>query len=570
MQAHGRQATIGALFAMLVSGPLIITQAGAAEIPKVATLIPQDAAYVLFVSNAGQALSALDHLLKPFSSISPEIDLTRLGAKIGAEIGFNPLTDEGLSSYGIDTSGSSAFFEFGGQGKQIVALPLADPGLFKTKMLDLLSRKANHYKKKPRRKAGIEIYKVDGGFIGLKGSWCVLQPEAATGKRPDGPLIAFFGKGRKLSANRIFTRAWSRMPALLHVAYYVNPKVLAAELDRNLAAQTAALGKGIPPKQRLRLKKYFKQERKQLKNSFRLLNFVESFSAGWVIEDKAIGQTVFLGTRPSGRKTLSEMLPALSASPSFHAPLMESAVAGGWTSLKIGAVLRHFGPLELYNGFNLSDAIKREGKSSRNEIGVDPFTDGLTALKGSMAAYLLPPPDGKLDPGGDPSLQIAGLIRFAVIAEIGNQAKAHSFVDRFSAFVSRKGKHVETETVSGTKMTVVSPKPGIDMAWGIKGDSVFFVFGKSTARSLIKILPEHPWAGKTPNGSVAAAMLDFAALGEGISSAVARGAGGQAGIGFRMTVWPLVQQVLAKIDKLTVDGQLTPYGLISTSRISIR
>jgi len=570
MKSPQRQSTIGALWAFLPAGLLLAAPAGAADVPTVASRVPQNVAYVFFVSNAGQALSSLNHLLKPFSSISPEIDPARLGAKIGTEIGFNPLTGEGLSSFGIDTSGSAAFFEIGGLNGQVVALPLADPGLFKTKMLDLLSRKASHFDRKPKRKAGIEIYTADGGFIGLKGSWCVLQPKAARKGQRDGPLLAFFGKGRKLAADKVFTRAWTQLPALLHAAYYVNPKALAAGLDQDLAARSTAIGKEVPLKQRRRLKKYFQQERKQLKNSFRLLNFAESFIAGWRIEDKAINQTLFLGTRPCGRKTFSAMLPALSAAPTFHAPLMESSVAGGWTSLEIRAVLRHFGSLELYHGFSLANAIEREGESSRKEIGVDPFKDGLTALKGPMAAYLLPPPDGKLDPGGDPFLQIVGLIRFAVMAEIGGQAKARSFLDRFSAFVSRSGKHIETETVSGTRLSVVSPKAGIDMAWGIKGDSVFFAFGKNTARSLVKILPDHPWAAETSTGSVAAAVLDFAALGEGLSSAVARGAGGQAGTGFRLTVWPLAQQVLAKIDKLTLDGRMIAGGLISTGRISIR
>lgn len=566
-----RSASIGRLVVVLVA-MFLACPSGAAPIPPVASRIPRDASFVLFISNADQALPALGQLIKPFSAISQEIDLVRLGDKLAADIGFNPLTREGLAAAGINVSGCAALFMSGNLQDPVLAFPLADPVLFKTKLFESIARHDKNFNRKPMRKSGVEIYSTGGGLIGLKGSWCFLQPNRPMKGRPEVAVMAFFKNGAKLASSRTFKKSWSRMPDGLHVGLYLDLRKLKARFDRQMSTQIERLykNKHLTPKQRKHLAKYFKQERRQLGASFRLVGFVDSFGASWTIEAKAIKQTAFLATGSKGHRTLKAMLPALSSAPAFHDPLAESAVAGAWTSLSIGAVLKHFGSLELYPGFKLSDAIKREGAGARGMLGIDPFKDGLAALKGPMAAYLLTPPDTKIDAGQDPGSQIAGLIRFAVLAQIGSAAKARAFLDKFSAFVSAKKLPIQTRTVSGISVTVFSPRPALEIAWGIKGDSFFLAFGKNTADSLAKILPEHAWTGVAATGTVGSGVLDFATLGESMSSAVARGVGGRAGMGFRMTVWPMVQQVLAKLNRLTFDGRFESDGLISTGQLSIR
>ena len=126
---------------------------------------------------------------------------------------------------------------------------------------------------------------------------------------------------------------------------------------------------------------------------------------------------------------------------------------------------------------------------------------------------------------------------------------------------------LETRDISGASVSILKPEPGVTLSWGIKDDAAFLAFGEGTAESLAKVLPANAWAGSAPTGAVGSASLDFAVLTESISSVVAKGVGDAQ---FRMAIWPMVQQVLSKMGKLTFSARLLPAGLVTTGSLDLR
>ncbi|MBW1810174.1 MAG: hypothetical protein JRJ87_18395 [Deltaproteobacteria bacterium] len=543
--------------------------ATAAQAPKVANHIPKNAVYVLFLSNPAEALTNLETILKPFTALSPELDLAKQGEKLKAELGVNILSPKGLDDLGLDSSGTSAFYEVVGFSEQVIALELKDPNLFKTKMLALMKQKADKFNPKPKKKRGTEIFEVDGGYIGIKGSWCVIQPEPAKRGPKDGPLLAFFKKGKKLSSSVVFKRAWSQMPEGNQAVYYMDMKLLANKLDAEMLRMTNDFAKMAPAKERKQIKKRFKQSRNDQRKIFKLINFIESISFGWSIEPKSISQATLLTASPKGLKVLKKLVAAQSDVPAFHQGLIETAIAGGWTSANISKIVKHFGPTPIYPGFTFKHAWDREEKSFKEETQIDITRDLLANLKGPAAAYLLNPGKVKADPTNNLPVQIFKMMRIAIVAQVADPAKMSSVVKLFNQFVQKQENPIETKTVSSAEVTVFRPETGVELAWGIKGNTAFFTFGENTAQALVKILPDQPWAKQVASGQLASGQMDFAALTEAISSAVSQGIGGQQASQFRMVVWPMVQQVLSKIEKISFSSEMKQKGLTLTGKITL-
>jgi hypothetical protein len=162
--------------------------------------------------------------------------------------------------------------------------------------------------------------------------------------------------------------------------------------------------------------------------------------------------------------------------------------------------------------------------------------------------------------------QIASMVRVACVAKTPNPKKTASVIKRFNQFVTKRMK-LDTRDISGASVSIFKPEPGVTLSWGIKDDAAFIAFGEGTAESLAKVLPANAWAGKAATGEVGSASLDFAVLTESISSAVAKGVGDTQ---FRMAIWPMVQQVLSKMGKLTFSARLLPAGLVTTGSLDLR
>jgi len=543
--------------------------ATAAQTPKVANHIPKNAVYVLFLSNPAEALTNLEAILKPFAALSPELDLAKQGAKLKEELGVNILSPQGLDELGLDSSGTSAFYEVVGFSEQVVAMELKDPNLFKTKMLALMKQKADKFNAKPKKKRGTEIFEVEGGYIGIKGSWCVIQPEPAKKGPKDAPLMAFFKKGKKLSSSGVFKRAWSQMPEGNQAVYYMDMKLLANQLDSEMLRMTNDFVKRSPAKQRRQIKKRFKQSRDDQRKIFKLIGFVESISFGWSIAPKSISQTTLLTATPKGLKVLKKFVSAQSDGPAFHQGLIETAIAGGWTSANISNIVKHFGPTPLYPGFTFKHAWDQEEKSFKEETKIDLTKDLLGNLKGPAAAYLLNPSKVREDPTNNLPEQIFKMMRIAIVAQVNDPAKMSAVVKLFNQFVQKQENPIETKAVSNAEVTIFRPEAGIELAWGIKGNTAFFTFGENTAQALVKIISDQPWAKKVASGQLASGRMDFALLTEAISSAVSQGIGGQQASQFRMVAWPMVQQVLSKIENISLSSQMEKKGLSLTGKITL-
>jgi hypothetical protein len=231
------------------------------------------------------------------------------------------------------------------------------------------------------------------------------------------------------------------------------------------------------------------------------------------------------------------------------------------------ALLDHFASVPVYYKTTLKQAMQQEGRGFKADTKLDLFKDVLASWKGPAACYLLTPADVTPDPKMSVDNQMVSLLRFACVAKTPKPKKTRLVIDQFNKFVSRREKGLETKDIGGAAVTIFRPEPGVTLSWGLKNDSAFIAFGEGTADALAKVLPEKAWAGGAPKGEVGSASMDFAVLTESISSAVAKGVGNTQ---FRMAVWPMVQQVLSKMGKLTFSARLLPAGLVTTGNLDLR
>jgi len=279
------------LFLMLVFAGSSTT---AAPVPEAAKRIPADAVYAVFFSNPGEALANLDSVLVRFKSLSPEMDLARAGQQIEREIGVNLLTRAGLEAVGIDPAGTSAIYGPDMVKGPVVAIALKDANLTKQKFIALVQQKEPNFKPQPKMKAGVEIYEIDGGYIGFSGSWCLLlPPESIRKNSKDKALMAFFKGGRKLAAAPAFKRSLKEMPAEAHAWVYFDMKGLMAgwmQARQGAMKEVGKYVKSLPPDRRKKvmadLKKELAHEKKAFSKWKQALGFVENVS--WGIAPKRI------------------------------------------------------------------------------------------------------------------------------------------------------------------------------------------------------------------------------------------------------------------------------------------
>jgi len=545
-----------------------------APVPEVAKHIPANSVYVVFFSNPGEALKNLDSVLGRFKSLSPELDLARAGQQIEQEIGVNLLTRAGLESVGIDPAGNSAIYGPDIFNGPVVAMALKDANLLKQKFIALIQQKNPNYKPKPRMKSGVEIYEIEGGYIGFSGSWCLLlPPESIRKNTKDKALLAFFKPGRKLAATRAFKRSVAEMPDEAHAWVYFDIKRMMGgwmKFRKTAMKEVRKYAKSLPPDRRKKiladLKKDLAHEKKAFLKWKQALGFVESYAASLSFLPSAVRWKDALMVKPAGARVLKKFFPAQASAPAFHDGLAEPAVMGGWFSVDLTALLDHFASIPVYYKTTLKQAMQQEGRGFKQDTKLDLFKDVLAIWKGPAACYLLTPPDVKPDPKMSVDNQIASLVRFACVAKTPKPKKTASVIKRFNQFVTSRMK-LDTRDISGASVSIFKPEPGVTLSWGLKNDAAFIAFGEGTAESLAKVLPENAWAGDTATGEVGSANLDFAVLTESISSAVAKGLGDAQ---FRMGIWPMAKQVLSKMGKLTFSARLLPAGLVTTGSLDLR
>lgn len=557
----------------------LASHATAAQVPRVAQHIPDDAVYALMVSNPGEALGNLDSILQKFKSISPEMDLKRLGEELKEDLGENVLTVEGLKALGLDPAGTYAFYGSGLERGPVIVLALEAPEVFKTRLIAMIKKNNPNYEAKPKTKAGIEIYEVDRGYIGIKNSWCVvLPPESVFSGQKDKQLLEFFKAGKKLARHPAFSRTVKNMPDDLHALLYLDLKrivSLVMKQGEKSLQQLIKIYQGRKDRKDrqdviMNLKAELAQMRKLGKKVNKELAFIDRAALGWTIRARSIDSAGFLGATPAGLKTLNDIFPAQKDTPAFHSGLMESSVFGAWMSLDLLKLLDKFGWIPLYGDMTIEKSLQQDAKLFKQDTKIDFFKDLLGGLAGSGAFYLLQPGEAASAANLNSEQQVLQMIRTAFVVQLKDPKKAAALLERFNQVVTARERSLKTEDISGASITTISPEPGLAFSWGLKGDTAFITFGENTAQALVKILPGKAWAGKSKTGSVGSGLLDFAVLSEGIASAMARGVGGPDAAQFRMMVWPIVQQVLGKLSKIHFSARMVAGGLSTSGSLEFR
>jgi hypothetical protein len=206
----------------------------------------------------------------------------------------------------------------------------------------------------------------------------------------------------------------------------------------------------------------------------------------------------------------------------------------------------------------------------KRQTGIDPFKDLLGGLSGPGAFYLLPLGDQKPDTSRSLEDQVLQMVKLAFVVQVANPKQAAKTIQRFNQAIAKHEKAPDTRQISGADVSLFHPEPGITLSWGLKGDTAFLTLGEGTPEALAKILPEKPWSRKAKTGAVADGRMDFAVLTEAISSAVARGVGGNEATQFRTLAWPMLQQVLSRLDRVACSARLVPRGILFSGSLTLR
>lgn len=575
---RARQLCWAAVACMLFTG-LPDNPAAAAAPPAVAKHIPRDAAYVVFVSNPGEALTNLDAVLGRFKSINPEMDLQKQGEQLEQMLGVNPLTPAGIEAAGLDPAGTSALYATDPSRGFLAVLALEDAGAFEKLLVGLIAKTAQDAKVKPKRKAGVAIYEVDRGYIGVKAPWCVvLPPEGVREGQKDKQLLAFFKKGRKLAANPAFKQAAAAMPAGVHAWFFADVPRLASSWIDAQESELVAMHKyrlqHAPKADKKRIRKQMRSDRRRLKTDRarlrKALAFANAAALGWTVLADRIDTNVFVSTTRAGRRLVKKMFPALAEAPAFHQGLSEISILGGWMSLDLMGVLDQFGSLPAQGDLSIRQAMQQDAKGFKQQTGVDLLGDVLDAFAGPAGFYWMPPGEQQTDAQASSEEQVLRMLKLAMVAQVAKPRRFAAVLAKLDKLAVSQGQSPAKHEAGGTTLSSLQPAPGLLVTWGLKGDTLLLTLGEGTADALVTILPDKAWPRRAAKGALGAGEMDFAKLTEAVSSAVAQGVGGESAKQFRMMGWPIAQQVLAKFDEVTSTARLTDQGIEATASLRFR
>lgn len=559
---------VAALSAWLGALPAL----AATQPPQVCQRIPAQAAFVLWLDRPAEAVRSGGGLLERFKGLHPDLDLARLGAKIQAELGENLLTPEGMQAFGIDPAGTIALFAVQPKDEPTVVFPLLDAERFVGRLHALHQRDAKEAAPapKPISKGGAKLYRFGSVQLAVQGGWGLLLPPA--GRVATDPIQAFFGAGRKLAGHRPFVRALGELPAGQHLIGYLAVANLSKAFDADLAEQirTAAAQLKKAPEQ----SRKWQQEKlvglKDVRKRTRAwIDQFEALAGGLEFGQQALSATLIAVTSQAGNKALAKVLPSGVAAPTFHPALLGQALAGGWSGVSFSALVDWVSDLPVQPWrllrTELEQAKAEFGRSTRLDLYVDVFDN----LRAPLVAYFLVPDLSGLNEADPAEAQFLSLVRLLVMTRVADPARASRLLARLDELLREDQQPFETVTTAGLDGRLVRPRPGLEFAWGIKGELVYFGFGRGAADPLAGLQPGGAFPAASGNPLRGQASLDFAALGESMASAVSKGIGGRSGVQFRMA-WPLFQQAFARFSKFSLQGELQPVGLIVRAAVGLR
>lgn len=559
---------------LIVAGLLLMAlNVSAYQAPSAAKQVPADAAWVLLLDQLGDSAIRGTALASKFKDLHPDLDPAKWRAKIKAELGVDLLTPAGMSAMGFDPEGTIAIWSPDFDSDPHLALPLSDVDLFVKKMSEIYQRKSGKPAKAPTVKAGVKTLELGPDRFAIKGKWALLLQPRQPGSKQGDPIKAFFGRGKKLASQKAFQSACKQLPARLHAMVYLSMVALqrswVREISRDLADHEKRL-KGISSASS---KKWMQAQiagiRRVKKQFTTWLGQFVAVAFGIELSDNAVDWTMVASTTGKGKRALAGVLPAGATAPAFHAGLLQASLMGGWASLRVSAFLDWISDLPEAPWLLVGDGLTEADKGFREEFGLGLLTDVLGNLREPLSAYLLTPDLGGLKPDDPMDAQIMQLIRFLTIARVADRAKAEQFLSKLTEKLKAEGRPLEHKQLHGAQLTIFKPEPGVELSWGLKGDVFLFGVGHDAVTPAARLVDAGSFRLARASTDRGLGQLDFAAVGETLSSAVAKGIGGQQGTQFRMT-WPLLQQVLARFDKLTFTSDLSASGLRIKAVLGIR
>ncbi len=556
--------------ALLVGSALA---AAAAETPAVFKRIPADTAYAILFDRPAESIQKGGAILEKFKSLHPDMDMAKLGAEVQAEMGENLLTADGMRAFGIDPAGTLAIYGSDFVGDPNLALLLLDSKRFIERVTAVYRKGGRQPPGAPAKRAGVTIYKFGPFDFALKDKWCLLVPTKGQRTGRGDPVKAFFGRGKKLARNKAFIRTLRGLPEGQHGLGYLSVAGVAKFFDAEMARQIESAADRVEkatPKSRKWLKTNLEGMRSVKKRIAGMLGQFEGIAGGCRFTKGAVVGSVFIGALPSGRRVLAQVLPAGSGQPAFHAGLLEASILGGWAAFKTQPFLEWAAdlPVSPYR------SIRQEMDQAAEEFGkvfqMDLFGDVLGNLRDPVAAYFLVPDLKEFASDAPPDTQFLQLIRFLLVLRVSEPAKAEQFLGKLDNSIQANGQQVQMIQADGASLRVMRPEPGVEISWGLKGDVLLFGFGPNVTAPAARLVDSGSFKAGSVGSDRGQARLDFAALGETMSSAVSKGIGGRSGTEFRMMIWPVVQQVLGRLGELVISGELGGSGLLIRSELGIR
>ncbi len=538
---------------------------------QVCKRIPADVAAVLLLDRPADAIRQGGAVLERFKTLHPDLDLARLGAKVQAELGDNLLTAEGMTAFGLDPQGTVALYFVDFEADPVLVFGLRDADRFVSKLQAIHRRDlpAGTALPAPVVRAGAKIHDLNGDRVAIRDGWAMILPPA--GRSAADPVQAFFGPGRKLADHKPFSLALSGLPKAQHVIGYLSVEALAGAFDRDMAEQIASASAELRQKSS-GSKDWIRQRQAGLqlvrKRTGAWIRQFQSLVGGLEVTPGAVEATVLATTQPEGARALRQILPVGTGEPVFHARLAAQSMMAGWAGVRLGALIAWMGDLPTSPWQLFGAEMDQARDEFRQQIGMDLRADVFGNQREPLAAYFLTPDLSDLKTDDPSEAQFLQLVRFLVVSRVADPAKLEQLLARLDEMLRLKQLTFESQPLTGGSLRVMRPRPGVEVAWGHKGEAAFFGFGPNATGPLTGLDGPAGWAADGGSPDRGLGRLDFAALGEVLSSAVSKGIGGRAGVQFRMT-WPLVQQAFARFDQFVVRAQVTTVGLVLRASLGL-
>jgi len=551
----------------LVLGAALGAQAGQA--PAAAGVVPDGAAFALLVDRPGEAVGAALGLLDRFKGLSPELARERLSQEVVKELGEDVLTPAGMRAFGLDPDGGLAVFGASLEGEPELLLPLADAEAFVARVQALGQKKGEAFAQLPKGAAGARVWRSGRDYLAVGPRHALLLSGLETDALALKRIQAVLGGGKKLASGKAFQKALRGLPPGAHAVLFMDfarvAKGALGEMDVGLKAEEKYVA-SLPAAQRKPRDQDLARMRAVRKRFAALLGKFDALAWGLRVEERGVVASVLLGAAPAGRKLLEAAFPAGGPS-AFHAALAGRSLWSGWASVRPAGLIELLADLPESPRRSVRDGLAEADAAVQEDLGMSLLKDVLGNLREPMGFYFLSPDLSGMRAEEPMQQQVLRLFKVAGSARVADPARLDALLAKVVEKATAAGQAPAVSDADGARLITFRPEAGVVFGLGRKGDLALLGFGEDALGAIAQAAVGG--AGPAQGNLRAAGRMDAAAVGELLSSAVAKNIGGQEGMGFRM-LWPLVQQALGQVSDLQMEGGLVAEGLQARWTISFR